>query len=143
MNLLNNHPFLHGMLPAHIALIEKNTQVLDYETGDYLLKEGQPANRFFLIETGLVGVEVVGADKKVLQIQTIGAGEPLGWSWLFPPFTWHFSARALKETRALILSGGQLLVLCEENHDLGYELMRRVAQIAVNRLQASRKKHTG
>lgn len=142
MKLLMNHPFLHGMLPAHIELIEKGAQALVYDTGDYLLKEGEPANRFFLIESGLVGVETRSATGKTLPVQTIASGEPLGWSWLFPPFVWHFSARAQRETRAIILSGGQLLVLCEENHDLGYELMRRVAQIAVNRLQATRKSRT-
>ena len=129
------------MSPAHIEMMEKGSIAQDYEVGDYLLKEGQPANRFFLIESGLVGLEMCGADDKMITIQTIGAGEPLGWSWLFPPFTWHFSARAMKETRAIILNAGQLLVLSEENHDLGYELMRRVAQMAVNRLQATRKKH--
>jgi CRP/FNR family transcriptional regulator, cyclic AMP receptor protein len=140
MNTIANHPFLHGISPEHIALIEEGAKHLEYEVDELLTKEDQPANRFFLIESGLVAVEAQGADHKPTVIETIGNGEPLGWSWLFPPFTWHFRARAVKTTSAIVLDGGRLLVLCEENHELGYELMRRVTQIVVSRLQATQKR---
>ena len=76
-------------------------------------------------------------------VQTIGAGEALGWSWLFPPFVWHFQARALEPTKAIAFNGAHLLVACEENHDLGYDLMKRVSQVLIQRLQATRKKLVG
>jgi CRP-like cAMP-binding protein len=62
----------------------------------------------------------------------------LGWSWLFPPYRWHFDARALELTRAIALDGKCLREKCEEDHDLGYELVKRVAQIIMERLQATR-----
>lgn len=139
MSTIANHPFLHGISASYIALIQEGAKQLQYEADDLLIKEDHPANRFFLIESGLVAVEALGPDHKVKLIETIGPGEPLGWSWLFPPFTWHFRARAVKTTDAIVLDGGRLLVLCEENHDLGYELMRRVTQIVVSRFQASRR----
>jgi CRP-like cAMP-binding protein len=74
-----------------------------------------------------------------MPVQTLGAGDVLGWSWLFPPFAWHFQARAIEPASAVALSGASLLVNAERNHDFGYELMKRVAQVVIRRLQAARK----
>jgi CRP/FNR family cyclic AMP-dependent transcriptional regulator len=63
----------------------------------------------------------------------------LGWSWLFPPFAWHFRARALEPTNAIVLNGAHLLIAAERKRDFGYELMKRVAQVVIHRLQATRK----
>ena len=63
----------------------------------------------------------------------------LGWSWLFPPFVWHFRARALDPTTVIVLDGAHLLVACHQNHEFGYELMKRVGQVVIERLQATRK----
>jgi CRP-like cAMP-binding protein len=71
-------------------------------------------------------------------IQTIEKGEILGWSWLIPPHTWHFDARALEPIRALAIDGKCLRAKCEANHDLGYELLKRVSSIMYQRLQATR-----
>jgi CRP/FNR family cyclic AMP-dependent transcriptional regulator len=140
MNSIKNHPFLSGMAPKHVDLIVQGAKQAEYGANDLLISEGEPANQFFLIESGLVALERGATGKGAASIQTIGAGEPLGWSWLFPPFTWHFRARAAQPTRAIILNGGHLLVLCEENPGLGYEVMRRVAQIVINRMEATSKK---
>jgi hypothetical protein len=72
-------------------------------------------------------------------VQILGPGDVLGWSWLFPPFTWHFRALALEPTNAIVLDGAHLLVTAERNRDFGYELMKRVAQVVIHRLQATRK----
>jgi hypothetical protein len=63
----------------------------------------------------------------------------LGWSWLFPPYLWHFDARAVTPPKAIFFYGTRLRELCEENHDLGYELMKRVSEIVIRRLQATRR----
>jgi hypothetical protein len=63
----------------------------------------------------------------------------LGWSWLFPPFSWHFQARAIEPTTVISLNGAHLLVSAESNHEFGYELMKRVAQVVIRRLQITRK----
>jgi CRP-like cAMP-binding protein len=140
MNSFENHPFLRGMAPQHVDLIVQGARHAEYSADYLLIREGEPANQFFLIEAGLVALEGGLPGKAGDPIQMIGAGEPLGWSWLFPPFTWHFSARAVQPTQAIVLNAGHLLVLCEENHDLGYDVMRRIAQIFISRMQATRKK---
>ena len=63
----------------------------------------------------------------------------LGWSWLFPPFAWNFQARAVEPTEVIALSGGHLLSSAERGHEFGYELMKRVAQVVIKRLQSARK----
>jgi CRP-like cAMP-binding protein len=71
-------------------------------------------------------------------IQTVGPGELLGWSWLMPPYRWHFDARALEQTRALSFDGTCIRNKCETDHRLGYELMKRLAYVFTQRLEASR-----
>jgi CRP-like cAMP-binding protein len=140
MNSIKNHPFLSGMAGKHVDLIVQGAKQTEYGSNDILISEGEPANQFFLIESGLVALETTAPGKGAALIQTIGAGEPVGWSWLFPPFISHFRARALQPTQAIILNGGHLLVLCEENHVLGYDVMRRITQIVISRMEAASKK---
>ena len=140
MDLIKNHPFFTGMLPKHVDLIVEGADQADYETDHIIFREGEPANQFFLIESGSVALEAGAEGKRSAAIQMVGDGELLGWSWLFPPFTWHFRARAVQPTRAIVLNGGHLLVLCEENHDLGFDVMRRIAQIVISRMEATSKK---
>jgi CRP/FNR family cyclic AMP-dependent transcriptional regulator len=72
-------------------------------------------------------------------VQLLEAGDALGWSWLFPPYEWHFQARAVEPTRAVVFNAAHLLVACEKDHDLGYDLMKRMAQVVIRRLQATRR----
>jgi CRP/FNR family transcriptional regulator, cyclic AMP receptor protein len=130
------HPFLRSLSPEHLAIVLHNAKKAEFATGEIILKEGEPANRFFLIESGRVIIET----RQGNHVQTLGPGEVLGWSWLFPPFSWSFSARAVEPTKCVMLDGGHLLVTAEENPGFGYDLMRRISQIVIGRLQATRKK---
>jgi CRP/FNR family transcriptional regulator, cyclic AMP receptor protein len=76
--------------------------------------------------------------KGAITIETLGAGKALGWSWLFPPYRWRFSARSVELTEAVAFSAHKLRNYAEENHDFGYELTTRVGQVILQRLQAAR-----
>ena len=132
------HPFLRSLSSEHLAVMLHNAKHTEFAAGEVILKEGDPANRFFLIESGRVAIEAGSRQGKM--VQTLGPGEVLGWSWLFAPFSWHFSARAMEPTQCVVLDGGHLLVTAEENPKFGYELMRLISQVLVGRLQATRKK---
>ena len=106
--------------------------------GDVLFREGEPANRFFIIDSGLISLRIGIPDRGMVQLQTIRAGEVLGWSWLFPPYCWHFDAITLQATEALAFDGACLRGKCDANHELGYQLMNRFASIITDRLQATR-----
>jgi CRP-like cAMP-binding protein len=133
------HAFFHGMKPAHLALLTDGAKTVQFKTGDILFREGEPANQFYLIESGKIALEAHEPANGTTLVQTLATGDVLGWSWLFPPFIWHFQARAIEPVSAIILSGAHLLVTAERNHDFGYELMKRVAHVVIHRLQATRK----
>ena len=136
---VTEHPFTLVMNPEHARILAMSAQRRTFQTGDILFKQGQPANDFYLIESGCVALE--GKSKSGhSELQSIGPGEALGWSWLFPPFVWHFQARATSPTEALVFSGGQLLEQAARHPDFGYELMKRVAKVVINRLQTARTK---
>jgi CRP/FNR family cyclic AMP-dependent transcriptional regulator len=136
--ILANHPFFRGFEPRYMQLITGCASNVRFPAGATIFREGQPASSFYIIRRGKVALETMVAPQDSLVIQTIEDGDVLGWSWLFPPYRWHFSARAIEETRAIVLDGACLREKGESDHDFGYELVKRVAQIMMNRLQATR-----
>jgi CRP-like cAMP-binding protein len=137
--VIQAHPFLEGMKPEHIDLIADSATELTFEADQILFQEGEPANRLYLIEAGRIAVEAHELANGTALVETLGLGDVLGWSWLFPPFTWHFRARALEPTRVIALNGAHLLIAAERDHDFGYRLMKRVAQVLIHRVQAERR----
>lgn len=127
------------MKPEHIAVLSDGAHAVEFEAGEVLFREGEPANQFYLIESGKVALEANESPRGTVLVQLLGAGDPLGWSWLFPPFTWHFQARAVEPVVAIALRGAHLLVTAEQDDEFGYELMKRIARIVIQRLQATRK----
>jgi CRP/FNR family cyclic AMP-dependent transcriptional regulator len=133
------HPFLAGMNRTQLALLTDCAMAAHFKTGQTILREGEFANRLYLIETGKVVLESVDSFGEPLMIETIGAGDLLGWSWMFPPYTWHFTARAVEPTTAIVFYGTLLREYCEKDHSLGYELLKRISAVMVKRLQVAHK----
>ena len=136
--ILAEHPFFKGLKPEYLQLVTGCASNVRFDTGTYIFREGEEASQFYLIRQGKVALEIFAAQYGPITIETIEAGEVLGWSWIFPPYRWHFSGRVFEPTRAIALDGKCLRTKAEADHDLGYELMRRVAQIMMERLNATR-----
>jgi CRP-like cAMP-binding protein len=136
--ILAAHPFFRDLAPVHLALLVGCATNVRFDGGAFLFRTGEEANRFFLLREGAVALEAAAPGKPPLVVQTLGAGEILGWSWLVPPYHWVFDARALEPTRAIALDGKCLREKCEADHDLGYELLKRIAHILWERLEAAR-----
>ena len=134
------HPFLAGMNKTELALLTDCAMVVRFGAGQVIFREGEPANRFYLIESGRVAVEVSDALGEPIVADRVGAGDLLGWSWMFPPYAWQFTARAEEPTVAIFFYGTILREYCERNHSLGYELFKRMSAVMVKRLQAARHK---
>lgn len=134
-------PFFKGLSAQQLDLLLSNSMAVEFPAGKSIFREGEMANRFYLVIEGAVALEAAAKEKDSVPhlIQTIGAGDVLGWSWLFPPHFWHFDARAVKHTKAIFIYGTRVRELCEHDHDLGYELMKRTAEILIGRLQATRR----
>ena len=134
------HPFLAGMNATQLALLRDCAIAVHFKKGQTISREGDLANRFYLIESGKVTLESGEKSGNPLIIETIGAGDLLGWSWMFPPYVWNFTARATESTDAIFFYGTILREYCERDPSLGYELFKRMAPVILRRLQAARKK---
>jgi CRP/FNR family cyclic AMP-dependent transcriptional regulator len=136
--ILSEHPFLKGLSSHHIQLLNGCASNVVFKAGEYLFREGGDADHFYFIRSGKVVVETFVPQKGPIAIQSRDAGEVLGWSWLVPPYKWHFDARAFELTRAIAMDGKCLRTKCEADHDLGYELMKRFTLVIAGRLEATR-----
>ncbi|MCC6391338.1 MAG: cyclic nucleotide-binding domain-containing protein [Bryobacterales bacterium] len=136
--ILSEHPFFEGIEKAYLDILVGCASNVRFEAGAYLGREGEDATSFFLIRKGKVALEIRTPQRPPLVILTLEDGDILGFSWLVPPHLWRFDMRAVEPVRALALDGRCLRRKCDENHDLGYELLKRFAYVVDNRLQATR-----
>lgn len=136
--LLADVPALAGLGPAELELVAGCGQTAVFADGEALFREGDEANTFFVIRRGAVALEIAAPARMPLVIETLQEGDLVGWSWLFPPYRTSFDARARGEVHALAFDGACLRGKCEDDHDLGYELMRRFAAVITERLQSTR-----
>jgi len=136
--IIAEHSFFTGLEPYYANLLTGCASNVRFEAGTYIFKEGEEANEFYLLRSGKVALEIFAPQRKPIMLATLGEGEILGWSWLLPPYQWRFHAHALEKVRAIALDGKCLRSKCEQNHDLGYEILKRFAQIMEQRLEATR-----
>jgi CRP-like cAMP-binding protein len=137
-DLLSDVPAFSGLEAAQRELIAGCGHTAVFADGEPLFREGEEANTFFVIRRGTVALEIAAPARMALVIETLDEGELVGWSWLFAPYRTSFDARARGEVHALAFDGACLRGKCEDDHDLGYELMRRFAAVITERLQATR-----
>ncbi len=135
---IKEHSFFADLKEDFRTLIVGCASNVRFDAGSLIFKEGAEANAFYLIREGKVALEIFGPQHKPIVVDTLGMGDILGWSWLLPPFHWKFNAHAVEATRAIALDGKCLRNKCEENHDLGYEMLKRFSQIIERRLEATR-----
>ncbi|HAH07886.1 MAG TPA: Crp/Fnr family transcriptional regulator [Elusimicrobia bacterium] len=133
--ILVQHHFLKDLPEPYLDLLEGCAANVRFAAGDYIIKEGCEANHFFLIRQGQVNVELPLAHRKPITVQTVSENEVLGWSWMIPPYRWHFSARAQGPVLAFSFDGRCLRTKYEKNHDLGFELYKRFSVIMSKRVE--------
>jgi CRP/FNR family cyclic AMP-dependent transcriptional regulator len=128
-------------MDAHqIQLLAGCALPTSFKAGEIIFRAGETANHFYLIENGTVVIEGTILDAAPVIIDTISAGDSLGWSWLFPPYVWHFDARATEPTIAFSFDTRILRQHYDEDLTLGNELFKRSSEVMVRRLQATRRK---
>lgn len=137
-SLIVNHPFLSGLNPHFYHFFNECALLRRYDPGQEVFHEHGNAGHFYLISSGKVTLETFVPGCGRVTIQTLGPGEALGWSWLFPPHQWHFSASAAEPTELIEFDAAHLREKAEENRDFANELITRVAKILLERLQGTR-----
>jgi CRP/FNR family cyclic AMP-dependent transcriptional regulator len=136
--ILAEHPFFSGLEERYIELLVGCASNVRFDPGQTIFREGEEADRFYVLRHGKVALQISGPPHGSITVQTLGEGDILGWSWLLSPYRWKFSAKAGELTRAIALDGECLRKKSEEDHDLGYELLKRFAQVIEERLLATR-----
>jgi CRP-like cAMP-binding protein len=126
------------LAPNHLETIAGCAVTAHFDEGEYIFREGGSADNFYVLRRGSVALETHVPGRGSANLMTLHDDDVLGWSWLFPPYRWHLDARALVPVRALAFDGACLRDKSVEDHELGYELMRRFAEVIVSRLQATR-----
>ncbi|MEV5433254.1 cyclic nucleotide-binding domain-containing protein [Streptomyces sp. NPDC052701] len=105
-----------------------------------IFEAGGTADRFWVIRSGAVSLDQRVNSLQRMTVASLGAGDLLGWSWLFPPYRWDFGAEAFSPVRAHEFDASAVLGLCEEDPRLGLALVRGVAEILAHRLETTRGK---
>jgi len=137
--LLAVHPFVVGMEESQVRrMAECLTTVTQFATDQAIFHSGGVARVLYLIRSGDVALEVAGPGAGTRIVATLHAGDALGWSWMFPPYRWAFDARALAPTEAIVIDGEKLRRCAAADHELGYQVVWRVAREMADRLQATR-----
>lgn len=135
--LIREHPVFQGLGAEYIKLIAGCGKNVRFDGGALIFREGEPADLFYMIRHGHVALQTSFPGQAPRTLQTLAGGEVLGWSWLFPPYRCHCDAKALDVVRAVALDGACLRGKCDEDHQLGYEMMKRFSHIMLERLQAT------
>lgn len=136
--ILQIHPFMKDLDEEYVKQITGCASNVFYRENEVIFHEGDEAEKFYLIRTGKVALEINGREKGNFRILTVGPGQILGWSWIVSPYKWHFEACVIEEVRAIALDGECLRKKCETDPKMGYEMLKRSAQILEQRLQSAR-----
>lgn len=135
---LASHSFLKGLSEKHLEMLKECSRPITAAANQYLSREGESADIFYLIQAGRVAIEIHRPERGPVRIQTIEPDEIVGWSWLVPPHRWHFDSRVIEPVQAIALDARCLRGKCEQDHELGYQLLQRLVIVIAARLSATR-----
>jgi CRP-like cAMP-binding protein len=138
--LISGHKLFAGLDPQHIETLTEYSTERQIRAGEILFSQGGSAKTFYVILSGTVIVETPAIYGPTLVLQELGPGKILGWSWLIPPYHWHFQARAGVDSVVLEFDGAGLLALCEKDSEFGYQLLKRFASLMGDRLESARRR---
>ncbi|MGD8710548.1 MAG: cyclic nucleotide-binding domain-containing protein [Ectothiorhodospiraceae bacterium] len=137
---LQKHEFFTGLSAGVIDLLAGASREMHLDKDQVLFVQGDRAEHFYLIREGAIAIEIPAIYGPSLEVQHLGGGKILGWSWLIPPYEWTFQARADEPTELLEFDGNAILARCEADPAVGYAVLKRFSNLMSERLEASRRK---
>lgn len=136
-------PFFRGFQEGWLHSISECAELVEIQGGHFIFRQGEEARQFYLILEGKVDVELFSAEGGPVVLQTLQPGDVLGWSWITTPSQWRLDARTIERTRAVAIGVVELRERMEQNPALGFELMKRLAEVLTERLEMARLKLLG
>lgn len=134
MPALRAHPFLRGLSEAHLKMIADCAEHRTFSRHAYLMRQYRPAQCFFLLLSGRVSLCTHVAPRGVVQVDMAEAPVALGWSWLAPPYRWHFDAQTLEPVETIIVHAPRIREYMVEHKAFANELYRRFFELVVSRV---------
>lgn len=134
---LRGQAFFDGLPAAAVELLAGCAVDQRLLRGEFLFREGEPADRFFLVRHGRVAIEIRTPVRAVV-LDTIEDGDVVGWSWLVPPRRWTFDSRAVTDTTAVGFDAAGVRTGCEADPRVGYQLTLRFVEVMNRRLHSAR-----
>ena len=138
--VLGGNDFFRRFPDGYLDFLEKHATEIEVKQGEMVFRQGDRADRFFLLLSGNVNVSVPAIYGPTLVIQELGPGKILGWSWLISPYEWDFQAEAMSDARLITFDGKAVLKHCEEDNQFGYALLKRFTELMSERLHAGRRR---
>lgn len=136
--ILAGQTFFSGLPPETLEAIGAICADIEFERDDWVLREGDPADVFYVLTGGRVALEINAPTRPALTIETLGPGDVVGLSWILPDHQWTFDARAVETSPAVAVDAIRLRAMCDDDPKLGYALYRRFSGLIRSRLQATR-----
>jgi CRP/FNR family transcriptional regulator, cyclic AMP receptor protein len=130
--------FLRGMQPRHLDALAAVAADVRFPAGYRIFEDGGHANRFWLIRSGRIALDLNVPGEGLLAIENIGLGGLLGCSWQFPPYQWAFGAVTISPCEAFEFDAPAVRAACVADPLLGYEITQRLVRVLAGRLQATR-----
>ncbi|MGW4351882.1 cyclic nucleotide-binding domain-containing protein [Nocardia sp. NPDC004582] len=121
-----------------LATLATAGRTVGYPAGQRLIVEGRRADRCWLIHTGHVVLDAHIPGRGETVVQTLGPGDLLGWSWLVPPYRWHFGAVTAEPVRAIEFDAARLTEFADADPAFGHALTLLLFEALLERLQATR-----
>ena len=137
---LSGHEFFSEFSDDVLKILCECSSTLKIKKGQILFRQGENADKFYVICNGRISIQMPAIMGPTLEIQTLGKDQVLGWSWLISPYKWNFQTRAEEDSELLQFDGAALLAQCEQEPKIGYELLKKFAGLMSVRLNAARQK---
>ncbi len=126
------------LLPEHIEQLASRASIIDLETGAFIFCQDGRADHFYMITKGSVGLEIHASGWGTVTLQSLRSGDLLGWSWMFPPYRWHFDVKTLESTQVIAFDAATVRDHFKKDSDFGCQVMKIVATNMMDRIVAAR-----
>ncbi|MFI8219328.1 cyclic nucleotide-binding domain-containing protein [Streptomyces sp. NPDC085932] len=127
-----------GLTAGHRERLMRLAREVSFDVGTRLFEEGRRADRFWIVRTGAVELDLRVPGRRAAVVQSLGHGELVGWSWHFAPYVWHLGAEAASPVRAWEFDAEAVRAMCAQDAEFGRAVAEWVGRVIADRLHASR-----
>ncbi|MEU1299668.1 Crp/Fnr family transcriptional regulator [Streptomyces shenzhenensis] len=127
-----------ALAAEHRERLMRTAREVSFEAGTRLFEEGRRADKLWIIRTGTVDLDLHVPGRRAAVVESLGAGELVGWSWHFPPYLWQLGAEAASPVRAYEFDAETVRSMCADDAEFGRAVAVWVGRVVAHRLHASR-----